>query len=154
MNHDPNILQFVSDDEIDKVVHTGTIVIANSGPFGSSYATSDRIVETTVPNPYKKKCLIRYRWSIDGVNFNSPETILSYGFTIDATAWGGPVSDPNPGVIGATALYASNEDIGFRTLNGHHGNVTYTGTAMSPGPDSFSPIAHDFTIQYALLEID
>lgn len=154
MNHDPDILQFISADEIDKVVATGSIVIANSGPSGTSYATSDRVVESTVPNTYGKKCLVRYRWSIDGVNFNSPQTIMGYDFTIDATAWGGPVSDPQPGVIAATAIGCNASVVKFRTLNGHHGNVTYTGTAMSPGPDSFSGVPHDFTFQYALLEIE
>lgn len=154
MTYDPDILQLISEDEIDKVVDSGTVVISNAGPTGSSYATADRIVETSVANIYGKKCLVRFKWSIDGSNYNSPQTVLGYSFTVDATAWGGPVSDPLPGVIGAVAVGVSASSVKFRTLNGHHGNVTYTGTAMSPGPDSYTPVSHDFTFKYVLLEID
>lgn len=149
----PDILQFVSEDEIDKVVATGTISVVNSGPSGTSYSGSDRIVDGTRTNTYGKKCLVRYRWKIDSGDFNSPDTQLLGSFTVDATAWGGPVSDPLPKTNAATAVGCSATDIVFRTLNGDHGNVTYTGTAMSPGPDSFSGTSHTFTFEYALVEI-
>ncbi len=153
MSHNPDILQFISEDEIDKVIAVGTRTITNSGPSGTSYAGSDRIVETPITNPTGKKCLIRYRWKLDNGNFNSPDTKLLGAFTVDATAWGGPVSDPQPKMVAATAMGCSASSIIFRTLNGDHSNVTYTGTAMSPGPDSFSGTSHDFTFEYALVEI-
>lgn len=149
-----DLLEFVSSAEIDKVVDQGDITIVNSGPSGTSYAGSDRIVQTSTVNRYGKPCLVRFRWSIDGNPFNSPETMLSYSFTVDATAWGGPVSDPLPGVLAACAVGVNSSGVLFRTINGHHGNVTYTGTAMSPGPDSFTGISHTFRIQYVLLELD
>lgn len=151
---DYDLLEFVSSAEIDKIVDQGDISIVNSGPFGTSYAGSDRIVQIDTPNHYGKPCLVRFRWSIDGNPFNSPETMLSYAFTVDATAWGGPVSDPLPGVVAACAVGVNAGGVLFRTVNGHHTNVAYTGTAMSPGPDNFSPISHTFRIQYVLLELD
>lgn len=154
MSHDVDLLQFVSEDEIDKVVATGSITISNSGPSGTNYATSGRIVENSVPNPYGKKCMVRFRWTNNYIDYNSPDTIIQYAFTVDATAWGGPVSDPIPGVQGAVAAGCSASAIKFRTYNGLHGNVAYTGTAMSPGPDSFSGVPLDFHIEYVLLEVD
>jgi len=153
MNHDPDILQFVSLDEIDKVVAVGSILISNGGPSGTSYATSGRVVEQVRTNTYGKKCIVRFRWTTNYVDYNSPDAIPGYAFTVDATAWGGPVSDPLPGVHSAVALGCSASQIKFRTYNGLHGNVAYTGTAMSPGPDSFSGVPLDFYIEYALVEV-
>lgn len=154
MTYDPDILQFISEDEIDKIVAVGNITIANGGPSGTSYATSGRIVESVRTNTYGKKCLVRFRWTVNYIDFNSPDAVLGYTFTIDATAWGGPVSDPQPGVQAAVAVGCSNGQIKFRTYNGLHGNVTYTGTAMSPGPDSFAGVPLDFYIEYVILEVD
>lgn len=153
MSHNVDVLQFISEDEIDKVLATGTIQIFNGGPSGTSYAGSDNITQQTVTNTTGKKCLIRYRWKIDNENFNSPDTQLLGAFTVDATAWGGPVSDPLPKTVAATAMACTRTLIVFRTLNSDHSNVTYTGTAMSPGPDSFTGSPHTFTFEYALVEI-
>jgi hypothetical protein len=151
---DINLLEFLSSNEIDKVVQQGDISIVNGGPTGTSYAVSDRIVETSVANNYKKKCLVRFRWSVDGDDFNSSDSVLEYAFVVDTTAWGGPVSDPMPGTLGAVAVGVSADNILFRVLNGHHSNVAYTGSAMSPGPDSFVGYSHTYRIQYAVLELE
>jgi len=153
---EPNVkkLQFVSLDAIDKVVASGTEVITNNGPSGSSYATSDSIVERTIANPYGKRCLVRFRWKTEDSDFTSPQSIVEYAYTVDATAWGGPVSDPIPGTKAAVSIGISATEIKIRTINGHHSNVAYSGTAMSPGPDIYSAIAHVFTVEYALFEVD
>lgn len=151
---DVSKLQFLSADEIDKVVAVGSFSIFNGGPSGTSYAGSDSLVQNAIPNPYKKKCMVRYRWKMDSGDWNSMDTIMEYAFRVNATAWGGPISDPIPGTLGAVAIGTNDNQIRFVTVNGHHSDVAYTGTAMSPGPDSFVGYSHTFYFEYALMEID
>lgn len=148
MIHDVDKLNFLGTELIDKVVYDNVKSARNSGPSGSSYSSSDNITVVTADNPYGKKCLLNYRWSIDGVNFNSPETILEYSFTVDATALGGPVSQPITGYKAAVAVGCSANTIYFQLFNGWHGNVVYTA-----GADQYTAFPLDFTVEYALKEI-
>lgn len=154
MTIDRNKLQYLSIDANDKVVYENSITISNSGPSGSNYSTSDKIVSQSIANPYGKKCMVRFKWKLDNDDYNSQDTVLEYSFAIDATAWGGPILPADPGCKGAVSVGISDTEITFRTNNGHHGTVTYTGTAMTPGPDSYTAVPHDFTIEYALYEVD
>ena len=154
MQPDRDKLQFVTVDPNDKVVYEDEFDFSVSGPSGASYATSDHIYETTIPNPYLKKCMVRFKWCIVGEDYVSQDTIQEYSFAIDATAWGGPVLPADPGCKGAVSMYVDDNLIGFRINNGHHGTVTYTGTAMSPGPDSFTGIDHTYRVKFALYEVD
>lgn len=148
---DPDVdkLQYYSGYPNDKVVYEGSIVIANSGPSGPTYGGSDKIVVQSTPNPYGKKCMVRFKWKIDSGFFVSQDTVQEYSFAIDATAVGGPVLDGEPGTMGAVAVGTDDDNIYFRVNNGHHGTVVYTF-----GDDVFTAIPHDYTIEYALYEVD
>lgn len=148
MNPDITKLNFLGTEPIDKVVFDDKITSRNTGPSGAFYNTSDNIQVVTVDNPYDKKCLVNYRWSIDGVNFNSPETILEYSFTVDARALGGPISDPITGYKAAVAVGVSASSVIFQIFNGYHGDVTYTF-----GNDVYAAFPLDFTVEYALKEV-
>lgn len=146
---DRDKLQYYSGDPNDKVVYEGTQVVENSGPSGPFYGNSDNITTETIPNPYGKKCMVRFRWKIDNEDYVSQDTVQEYSFAIDATALGGPILPADPGCKGAVAVGVDANNIYFRTNNGHHGTVVYTF-----GDDVYTAIPHDYTIEYALYEVD
>lgn len=139
-----NLLEFISNDPIDKVVATGSITIENDGDtVGTTYEfQSSKIVTDSVENPYSKKCFVNFVWSIDETNFNSSEAHLAYTYTV--TAFGATVG----GLRGAVSVGANASTVEFRTANGYHGNVA------GAGPFTYTPIAQTFTIKYALYEIE
>lgn len=145
-------LNFLGTDPIDKVVVSDALPIRRTvaGPSGHFYTGSDNIQVITADNPYKKKVLCDYKWSVDnGATFNSPETILKYSFTVDATALGGPVSDPITGFKAAVDVGVDANSVYFQLFNGWHGNVTYT-----LGDDVFSSFPQDFLVEYVLFEVE
>lgn len=146
---DPDKLNFNGNDPIDKIVYEGTVTGHNSGPSGSSYVGSDNITVVTAQNPYGKRTLCNYKWSIDGTNYNNPQTVLYYSFTVDASFFGGPVSDPIPGTKAGVAVGVGAQTITFQLFNGWHGNVTYTA-----GDDSYTSNPLDFTVKYTLFEVE
>lgn len=148
---EPNrdLLEYYSGDAIDKIVYQDTINLSMPAPVGYYYTDSDQIVEQTVPNPYGKACMVRFKWRIDGGNNNAQDAVLQYSFSIDASPLGGPVNPAEPGCLGAVVVGVNATEIRFRAINGHHSNVTYT-----TGADSFTGYAHTFTIDYVLYEVD
>lgn len=147
-------LQFYSGYPIDKIVNTGTIVITNDGnTTGSGTGTGNqfaKITTTSITNPYAKKCLVRYVWATDGVNFNAPTAHIDYTFTTTFTDI--PVtSSPQQGLKSAVAVGASAASITFLTGNGFHGNVS--SLSSDPVTVGYTPISQTFTIKYALVEI-
>lgn len=144
-----DLLQFIGKELADKVVGQGSLSIVTSGPSGPLYNTSDQIVQREVANPYGKLCFLRYRWNIDNTEWNAPEYEERYAFTVDASIFGGPVSDPIPGIVGAVAGGVSADNILFEVINGHHGNVTYT-----LGDDLYTPVPHTFNIEWVLFTLE
>src|SRR5689334_17441788 len=100
MSYDINKLNFSSEDPIDKIVadnFDGTpITVVNDGNTTSSgtntQSQSAKIVTSTIPNPYGKACFVRYKWSVDGTNFNTGIAHLLYSFTKTFTSI--PVTSP------------------------------------------------------------
>lgn len=154
MTRDVTKLNFYSGDPIDKVVATGTVSYVNSGDTtgsgtGTGYDTS-KIQVDTIPNPYKKACFCRYVWSLDGTNFNSGETRLTYSYTSTITDQHA-TSPPQPGLEGAVSVGVDGTTVYFVTANGLHGNVS--ALFSDPTTVGYVPTAQVFTIKYALFEI-
>lgn len=150
MPGDINAAYFDSRFPIDKLVRPPeSATFQMAAPAAPFYNDSDNLQTFTLPNPYGKRCLVRYVWNVDGVNDNAPDTILRYAFTVDATAIGGGVSSPNEGIKAACAMGVSDSLLFFQLLNAWHSNVTYT-----LGNDVFTGFAQTFRITYALYEIN
>lgn len=148
MSADVEKVNFYSGDPIDKVVATGEIDIVNDG--ATSSPQSSKIVTDSVANPYGKKVLVRFRYSIDGgTSFNSEDAHLVYSYTITITSI--PITTTLGGLRAAVSVGVSNNTIFFRTANGYHGNAT---RATPPDPDVYTPISQTFKIQYALFEVE
>lgn len=140
---------FSSQYPIDKVVATGEFTVHTPAPSGAFYYNSGVLQTDTIANPYGKKCYVRYVWSTNFVDYAPPESIIEYGFNIDASGVGGPATNPINGVKSATAMGVSDSTISFMSYNGLHGNVTYTF-----GNDIFTGVALDFHYKYALFEVE
>lgn len=136
-------LDFLSADPIDKIVATGSVTVTNDGATNQAPQTA-KIVENSITNPYGKAVFCRYIWSVDGVNFNSPESHLVYTYT-DTTPGG---SSTLAGLQAAVSVGVSSTSIIFRTANGYHGNVSDNGTTYT-----YTPNSQTFTIKYALYEV-
>lgn len=134
---------------IDKVVDTGEFSHTLAAPSAAFYNNSDTLKTDTIANPYGKKCMVRFAWSLDNINFYPPETLVEYSFIIDASALGGPSSTPINGTKGAASMGADATSLYFTSLNGYHGNVTYTF-----GNDVFVGIAQTFYYKWAIFEIE
>lgn len=135
------VLQFFSNDPIDKIVQEGEVTVVNDG--ASADYQKAKIVESTVANDYGRAGLVRARWSIDGgTSWNSLDTEIVYTFTLTAPG----VTDS--GLDSAMSIGCTDSTITFRTANGRHGNV-----GGSP-PSSYTPTSRTFTIQYALYEVE
>lgn len=145
MSVDISKLQFSSTDAIDKIVLQDTITIVNSGAT-SDYAAA-KITTNTIANPYGRKVMCRYSWSIDGGGYNSADTRMSFSYTITTTP-PGITSTPIPGLKAAVSVGVNDSTITFLTANGEHGNV-----ADNAGVITYTPISHTFTIKYALFEV-
>lgn len=137
MSREPNrdVLEFYSNDPIDKIVLTDSITIVNDGNSGDYQ--SAKIVTQNIPNPYGKKCLVNFKWVEDSFSNNTPDTRQYYGYTADGAKLGG--------LSGAVSVGVSPTEIKFRTANGLHGNVT---------AGVFTPISRTFEISYALYEAE
>lgn len=145
-----DLLSFFSEYPNDKVVHTGSVSIVNDGATTNN-PQSSKIVTSSTTNPYGKKCMVRFKYSVDGTNYNSQDAHLAYAYTITTVA-------PHPfpgfsttlgGLRGAVSIGVSASEIKFRTANGYHGNVTDNGTTYA-----YTPTSQTFTIVYALYEAD
>lgn len=141
-------LNFYSGDPIDKGVSSGTVTFTNDGNTGTTSQIA-KIQTDTIPNPYGKKCFVRFVWSLDGKNFNTPDTQFLYGFTIHVTT-PSSTTPPLQGLQAAVSVGASDSTLYFVTGNGFHGNVT---RATSGSADSYTPISQTFTFKYELIEI-
>lgn len=144
MTVDRSKLQFYSGDPIDKVVATRTVTYTNDGATTQAPQTA-KIQTDTIDNPYGKKCFARFKWSVDGTNFNSPTTVLSYTYT--STNPGG--STIITGQKAAVSVGVSDSTIYFVTGNGWHGDVSDDGTTYT-----YTPTSQTFTIKYALFEVE
>lgn len=142
---DINKLQFYSGNPIDKIVATpDPVIITNSG--GTTQAPQTAFLTSdTYPNPYGKACFVRYKWSIDGQNFNAGEAHLVYTFTINTVAPAPVTSNTLSGLQAAVAIGVSNNTVTILTASGYHGTVTDNGTVYT-----YTPIAQNFTVQYTL----
>lgn len=148
MNVNREVLNFYSYDTTDIVVGGDTVSFTNDG------VTSDpeqaKIQTNSIPNPYGKQCFIRYKWSLDGTNFNSAITRLLYSFIFSFIS--PPSSSPPVQALQAAVSCGTDaENIYFVTGNGYHGNATFA-TPSTPTA-VYTPIAQTFTIEYVLFEI-
>lgn len=145
---DPDDFLFNSDFPIDKVLQTGEVTIVNDGNTSSMTAGYQRgkIVTSSAPNTTGQICSVRYVWSIDGTNWQSPSSHLWYSFTVSHPSG----SSPMGAVQGAVAVGISTSSVHFRTLNGSHGAVSIN----SSGNASYTPISRTFRIKYALFARD
>lgn len=154
MTRDVTKLNFYSGDPIDKIVATGTVTYTNDGNTTSSGTNigyqSAKIQTDTISNLYNKRVLCRYIWSIDGTNFNSSESRITFSYTITFTDI--PTTSPSQiGLRAAVSVGVSDNTIYFLTANGYHGNVSTL--SSSPSTIGYTPISQTFTIKYALFEI-
>lgn len=144
-------LNFFTGDPVDKIVHEGTVTITNDGATNQA-PQSSKIVESRIANPYGKKALCRFVFSVDGgASYNGQDAHLAYTYTITLI----PPS-PGAGIVvtlgglrAAVSIGVSASEIIFRTANGYHGNVTDNGTVYA-----YTPISQDFIIKYALFEVE
>lgn len=151
MNPNRNKLNFFTGDPVDKIVAEGTITITNDGATSQAPQTA-KIVEQRIANPYGKKALCRFVYSVDGgASFNGQDAHLAYTFTITLV----PPS-PGAGIVvtlgglkAGVSIGVTASEIIFRTANGLHGNVTDNGTVYT-----YTPTSQDFIIKYALFEVD
>lgn len=140
---DLDLLSFLSEHPIDKIVHHDTITIVNDGDTSGQVGTfqTAKIVTDTRPNPYGRAALMRARWSINGGStWQALESKLVYTFTL--TSFGVILN----GLDSAISVGCSDSTIYFRTANGRHGNV-----GGSP-PSSYTPTSRTFLIEYWLYE--
>lgn len=141
-------LRFYSPDSIDKIVAKGKgVFVVNPGENANS--TSARIVESRIPNPYKKRGFVRYRWKTNAIDWQKSSTRVPFGFNFDASPVGGPAFNPLYGLKAAVSVGASDTEIVFRTANGWHNDVTQT-----MGGEVYSPISQTFEIEWALFAIE
>lgn len=143
---DLDLISFFSKYPIDMIVATGTETIINSG---ATTNTPQRafIVTSSVINTYKRATFVRAVWSIDGVNYQSLDSHLIYGFNITATDPEPDVTVTMQGLRAAISIGVSPTSIYFITANGYHGNVTQAGSTYT-----YTPISQTFVIKYALFE--
>lgn len=134
-------LDFYSQNAIDKTVTAGTLTIVNSG--ATPQYQQANIVTASIANPYAAPAYIRYTWSIDGLNFNSPTSDIPYTFTLLGSPSGNVILY---GLQAAVSAGVSAANITFVTANGYHGDVTYSTGA-------YSPISLTFTIRYAVFAL-
>jgi hypothetical protein len=152
---DINLLSLITKYSIDKIVSTGTIVVVNDGNTTASGSGDGdqlaRIVNSTISNPYGKKALCRFVWSIDGVNFNAGDSHLIYSYTTTFTDI--PItSPPLKSLAAAVAIGVSEGEIIFSTANGSHGDVSRL--SSSPITSGYTPTPRTFTIKYALFSLE
>jgi hypothetical protein len=133
---------------IDKVVATGNHSFVVNNPGGSSYTSAHITAFDSISNPYGKRALVRFVWSIDGVNYYSPETRFGFTFNINATATGGSSTNTLADVKAAAAMGVSDSSIKFCGYNGFHSDVVYT-----LGADSYTPYSLTFYFKYAVFEL-
>jgi hypothetical protein len=146
---DRNKLNFFTGDPVDKIVYEGTITITNDGATAQSPQTA-KIVESRIANPYGKKTLCRFVYSVDGgASFNGQDAHLAYTFTITGVPPAPAFSTTLGGLRAAVSIGVTASEIIFRTANGYHGNVTDNGTVYT-----YTPNSQDFIIKYALFEVD
>lgn len=132
---------------IDKIVNTGTKTIVNNGATTAAPQTS-KIVTSTDPNPYLKKCFCRFVYSIDGgVSYNGEDAHLAY--TYDYTFTPGPFTSTLGGLKAAVSVGVDAANVNFVTANGYHGNVTDDGVNITYTTNSLT-----FIIKYALYEVE
>lgn len=154
MTVDTTRLNFYNGYPIDKVVYTNTIIVVNDGNTTTT-GTNDqsqaaKIVTSTIANPYGRACFVRYKWAINGTNFNSGMAHLLFSFTKTITSIPS-TSSPQKGLQAAVSVGASDSTVYFRTANGLHGNVVVVNPADN---DGYTPTSQTFTIKYALFERD
>jgi hypothetical protein len=149
MSADRNKLNFFTSDPVDKIVAEGTITVTNDGVTSNSPQTS-KIVETRIANPYGKKVLCRFVYSVDGgTSFNGQDAHLAYTFTITTVPPAPAFTTTLGGLKGAVSVGVSDSEIVFRTANGSHGNVTFNGTTYT-----YTPTSQSFIIKYVLFEVE
>lgn len=151
---DRDKLQFYSGDPIDKIVAPAVQrTITNNGSTSGQTGTwqTAKIVQQDFDNPYKKKCFVRGKWSIDGgATWNTFDAHLAYNFTIILTNPSQP-SQAGQGLLAAVSIGVSDTAVRIITANGHHGNVTVN---LTTNAQTYSPISHDFLIEYELFEVE
>lgn len=147
MEPDRTKINYYSGDAIDEIVYQDTITIVNDGITTSSQ--SAKIVTQNITNPYGKKAMVRFVYTVDGTNYNGEEAHLAYTYTITISSI--PITQLMGGLRAAVSVGVSDTEIKFRTANGYHGNST----RVLPGdPENYTPISQTFTIKYAIFEVE
>lgn len=146
MEPDRNKINYFSGDANDEIVYENTITIVNDGATTND-PQSSKIVTQNITNPYGIKAMVRFAYSVDGVNYNDAESHLFYGYTITVPAV--PITVNMGGLRAAVSVGISDTEIKFRTANGYHGNVTQVGATYT-----YTPISQTFYIKYAIYEVE
>ena len=154
MNPDRDKLQFYTGDPVDKIVapliQRSIYNDGNTSSVPGSWQTA-KVVQQTFPNPYKKRCFVRGRWSIDGgATWNTFLTHLRFGFTMVFTGTGAPPNQSSVGLRSAISIGVNDDNVIIRTANGDHGNVTIN---VNTNSQTYTAIPHTFLIEYALFEV-
>lgn len=146
---DRNKLNFFTGDPVDKIVYQNTITITNDAATSQSPQTS-KVVEQRITNPYGKKVLCRFVYSVDGgVSYNGQDAHLAFAFTITGIPPAPAFSTVLGGLRGGVSVGVSASEIIFRVASGYHGDVTDNGTVYT-----YTPISQNFIIKYALFEVE
>lgn len=144
----PDIINFIGTDPIDKVVYSPDLKISVVNDGATSSPQSAKIVTAQIANPYKKKCFVRFKWTTNGgINWENPDGREIYAFTYTFTP--GPFSTVMGGLRGAVSMGTDDNYIYVRTANGLHGDVSDNGVSLT-----YTPISLVFDIKYALFEVE
>lgn len=154
MNPNRDKLQFYTGDPIDKIVAPMVSrVITNDGNTTGQTGTwqSAKITNNFYPNPYKKRCFVRGRWSVDnGVTWNTFSTKLKFGFLLTFTgSFAGPNQD-SVGLQSAVSIGVNDDNVIIRTANGNHSNVNIN---TDTNAQTYTPYGSTFLIEYTLFEV-
>ena len=143
---DRNKVRFFTGDPVDMVQLEGSITITNDG-VTTSAPQSSKIVEQRIANPYGKKAMCRFVYSVDGgLSYNGQDAHLAYQYNYTYTP--APFTTTLGGLLAAVSVGVTAGEIIFRTANGHHGNVTDNGVSIT-----YTTIPHDFLIKYSIFEV-
>jgi hypothetical protein len=141
---DLDSMAFLSSDNLDKIVATGTVSYVNGGATTDCQTAKTQV--DTIANPYGLKAYARAKWSVDGTNWNSLDSRLTYTFTYNVPAFG--ISQTLSGLKAAISVGVSDDSIYFCTANGYHGTVTENPI----GVIAYTPISLTFQIMYSIYE--
>lgn len=122
-------INFFTGDPVDKIVYeTPTPLSIDNDGITNNAPQSCKIVDLVIPNPYGKKALCRFVYSVDGgVSYNGQDAHLAYTYAINTIPPLPPFGTTLGGLLAAVSVGVTADSIRIRTGNGYHGNVSDNG---------------------------